>query len=215
MFVGHYSAAFAGKTVAPRIPLWVLMLAAQLVDVAWALLVLVGIERFTLDATLPSNPLVLEYMPFTHSLAAGLVWAGLAGAVVLAVPTLGGTRRAALVVGAVVLSHWVLDLVVHRPDLTLAGGGPRLGFGLWNHPRTAFLVEVGLLAATAAGYATRSASAAAARAVACAVLVLVLLQTATLLGPIPPSTTALAVTMLVAFSTLALAAARIERRRDG
>src|SRR5690606_33674329 len=67
MFVGHYAPALVAKAVEPRVPLWALFLAVQLVDVAWALLVLLGVERAHLDATLASNPLALDHMPFTHS----------------------------------------------------------------------------------------------------------------------------------------------------
>src|SRR6187455_1868402 len=175
MFVGHYSSAFVGKALAPRVPLWVLLIAAQLVDVAWALFVLFGIERFSLDPSLPSNPLVLEYMPFTHSLVGAIAWGVLGGAIVLATPRLGGTLGAAVIAGLVVVSHWVLDLVVHRPDLTLFGGDPKLGFGLWNLPVTAFAVEIAVLVAAAAWYA-RGASTAARTAVTRGVGVLIVLQ---------------------------------------
>jgi hypothetical protein len=211
MFVGHYSSAFIGKRLAPQVPLWVLLLAAQLVDVAWALFVLIGIERFSLDPSLPSNPLVLEYMPFTHSLIGAIAWGVLGGAIVLATPRLGGTLAAAAIAGLVVVSHWVLDLVVHRPDLTLFGVDPKLGLGLWNLPLTAFAVEIAVLVAAAAWYA-RGASAAARRAVARGVGVLIVLQVVTMLGPVPPSTAALALSMLVTFCALAWAAARGERR---
>jgi hypothetical protein len=213
MLMGHYSAAFVGKAVAPRTPLWVLFVAAQLVDVAWAVLVLAGIERLTLDPTLPSNPLVLEYMPFTHSLVGSLVWAALAAAVVANVGDLGGSARAGLVVGAVVLSHWGLDLVVHRPDLTLAGGETKLGFALWDRPLLAFTLEIALLVATAAFYATRpGVDGAMRRAVARGVGALAVLQVASAVGTMPPSTTVLALTMLVVAPGLAWAAGRAERR---
>ena len=78
MFVGHYSAAFIAKRLEPRLPLWSLLLAVQLVDVVWAVLVLLGIERATIDFSLPGNPLVLSYMPYTHSLPATLLWSVLA-----------------------------------------------------------------------------------------------------------------------------------------
>ena len=211
MFVGHYSSAFVGKALAPRVPLWVLLIAAQLVDVAWALFVLFGIERFSLDPSLPSNPLVLEYMPFTHSLVGAIAWGVLGGAIVLATPSLGGTLRAAVIAGLVVVSHWVLDLVVHRPDLTILGGDPKLGFALWNLPFIAFVVEIALLVATAAFYAGTTAPATR-RAVTRGVAVLIVLQIVTLLGPVPPSTAALAVSMLGTFCGLAWAAARTEHR---
>lgn len=213
MLVGHYSSAFVGKAVAPRTPLWVFFVAAQLVDFAWAFFVLAGVERLTLDPTLPSNPLVLEYMPFTHSLVGSLAWAALAAVVVTRVGAIGGSWQAGIVAGAVVLSHWVLDLVVHRPDLTIAGGDAKLGFALWNHPFAAFVVEIVLLAATAAFCASRAgASPTTRRAIARGVGVLILLQTATTLGPLPTSTTALAFTMLGTATALAWAAARVEQR---
>ncbi len=74
MFVGHFSVAFVAQRVEPRVLLWALLLAAQLVDVAWALL-LAGRERASLNASLPSNPLVLEHMPYSHSLLATGLWA--------------------------------------------------------------------------------------------------------------------------------------------
>ncbi len=144
MFVGHYSASFLGKAAAPRVPLWVFLLAAQLVDVAWAIFILLGVERFHLDPSLPSNPLVLEHMPYTHSLVATVAWALAAGAVV-AVATRGDALRAAVATALVVCSHWVLDVLVHRPDMTLTGGEPRLGLALWNFPLLAFAVEIACL----------------------------------------------------------------------
>jgi hypothetical protein len=212
MFVGHYSASFLGKALAPRVPLWVFLIAAQLVDVAWAVLVLLGVERFHLDPTLPSNPLVLEHMPYTHSLVASFAWAGLAALALWAAPRIG-TARAAVAVGLVVLSHWVLDLVVHRPDLTLWGSEPRLGLGLWNQPGLAFGLEV-LLLAGAAGFYTvyRRVDEPLRRAVVRGVGVLVVVQTLTTLGPLPPSPTALVIFGLTTFLGVAYAAARTEHR---
>src|SRR5689334_6249769 len=117
MFVGHYGASFLGKAAAPRVPLWVLLLAAQLVDVAWAVFILLGIERFHLDPSLPSNPLVLEHMPYTHSLVGTVAWAALAAGLVAASARFGDGRRAAVVTALVVASHWALDVLVHRADM--------------------------------------------------------------------------------------------------
>jgi hypothetical protein len=144
MFVGHYAAGLAAKAAEPRIPLWACLLAVQLVDVAWAVLVLVGVERFRLDPNLPSNPLVLEHMPYTHSLVATLAWGALA-ALAARRAFAWATPRAAAVLGLAVASHWLLDLVVHRPDLTLWGSEPKLGLGLWNHTGLALGLELGLL----------------------------------------------------------------------
>jgi hypothetical protein len=79
MFVGHYGPAFAIKAIRPSIPLWLLFVAVQLVDVGWALLVLLGIEKVRIvPGMTASNPLDLYYMPYTHSLAAAALWAGAA-----------------------------------------------------------------------------------------------------------------------------------------
>jgi hypothetical protein len=209
VFVGHYSASFLGQTLAPRVPLWVFLLAAQLVDVAWALFILLGVERFHLDPSLASNPLVLEYMPYTHSLVGTVAWAGLAAA---AVWTRFGTARAATAVALVVCSHWLLDVLVHRSDMTLAGG-TRFGLALWNRPLLAYVLEIALLVGAAAfSLMQRRVDAAERRAVVRGVAVLVLLQTFTMLGPVPPSPTAMVLSVLATFVAVTWAAARAERR---
>jgi hypothetical protein len=212
MFVGHYSASFLGKAAAPRVPLWVFLLAAQLVDVAWAVFILLGVERFHLDPTLPSNPLVLDHMPYTHSLVGTVGWAVLAG-VAVAATAQAGALRAALTTGLVVCSHWLLDVLVHRPDMTLAGGEPRLGLALWNRPLLAYAVEIACLVGAAAFAATRAhVRAGARRTVARGVAALVVLQTVLLLAPVPPSPTAMVLSALATFLIVAWAAARAERR---
>jgi hypothetical protein len=146
MFIGHYSAALVAKRVEPRIPLWALFLAVQIVDVFWALFVLLGIESARLDPSLPSNPLVLEFMPYTHGLPATLGWA-LAGAAIgaLCFGHSGARGRVAAVFAAAVGSHWVLDLIVHRPDLPLWADAHKIGAGLWNYPLIALFVEFSLI----------------------------------------------------------------------
>ncbi len=211
MFVGHYSASFLGKAAAPRVPLWMFLVAAQLVDVAWAIFVLAGIERFHLDPTLPSNPLVLDFMPYTHSLVATVGWAALAAGALWTVPRFRCTT-AAIAVALVVCSHWVLDVLVHRPDMTLAGGDPRLGLALWDRPVLAYALEVALLAGAAVfALLRRDAHAAERRAVVNGVAILVALQTFTVLGPVPPDPTAMALSVLATFVAVAWAAARAER----
>ena len=146
MLAGHYSAAFVAKVAAPRAPFWTLVLAAQLVDVLWAVFVLAGIENMRLDPSLPSNPLDLYHMPYTHSLLGALGWGALAFAV--ARRALGGAGVAAAI-AATVVSHWLLDLVVHRPDLPLWPGSAKLGFGVWNYPMPALALELALLLGSA------------------------------------------------------------------
>jgi len=148
MFVGHYSASLAAKAAEPRAPLWTYVIAAQFMDIGWAGLVAAGVEKVRIDPSLPGSSLDLYYMPWTHSLPGALAWSlagGLLARFVLKLPV-----RAAALIGAVVFSHWVLDLLVHRPDLALWPGGPKLGLGLWNAPVIEQAVEIGLLAAAGA-----------------------------------------------------------------
>jgi membrane-bound metal-dependent hydrolase YbcI (DUF457 family) len=145
MFVGHYGVAFAAKRAAASIPLWVLFLAVQLLDVVWAPLILLGIEKVRIvPGVTASNPLDLYYMPYTHSLVAALLWS-VAAFVLYRMLAPSRSSPAALVVSAAVFSHWVLDFVVHRPDLPLYDNSVKVGLGLWNLPAAAFGLETALL----------------------------------------------------------------------
>jgi hypothetical protein len=145
LFVGHYSASFAGKAAAQRVPLWVLFLAVQFIDVLWGIFILLGIEKARIvPGITASNALDLYYMPYTHSLLGVLVWSALAYAVCQLIPAWRGARNG-LTVAAAVFSHWVLDLVVHRPDLPLYGDVFKMGFGLWNYRVPAFILELAVL----------------------------------------------------------------------
>ncbi len=150
MFAGHFAASVAAKTIAPRLPFWACVGAAQLLDFVWAGLVIAGVEELRFDPALPGSPLVLADMPWSHSLLMALIWSGLAG--VFAARTWGRVQAGAgWWIGAVVFSHWLADLLVHRPDLPLWPGNPvRLGLSLWNWPEIEMLVEIGLLAITVA-----------------------------------------------------------------
>lgn len=146
MFVGHYAAAFAAKAIEPRAPLWTLIAGAQLIDIGWGALVMTGIEYGRVDPALPGSALVLEHMPFTHSLPAVISWS--LGAALLARYALRLVWPAAIAIAAVVFSHWLLDLIVHRPDLELYPQGPKVGFALWDHAVLEQAVEMGLIAIT-------------------------------------------------------------------
>jgi membrane-bound metal-dependent hydrolase YbcI (DUF457 family) len=145
VFVGHYGVSFAAKSLERSIPLWVLFLAVQFLDVLWAPFVLLGIEKARIvPGITASNPFDLYYMPYTHSLVAALFWSCAGGFVyqIIARPSRG---RASLIIGLAVFSHWVLDFIVHRPDLPLYDNTAKVGLGLWNAPALAFTVEVALL----------------------------------------------------------------------
>ncbi|MBI1360807.1 MAG: hypothetical protein GC155_11070 [Alphaproteobacteria bacterium] len=144
MFVGHYSAALAAKAAEPKAPLWTLVAGCQLIDIGWSVLIMTGVEHGRVDPDLPGSPLVLDYMPWTHSLPAAIVWS--AAAMLAAKYLLRLGWPAAMAVAFAVASHWLLDLLVHRPDLELFPGGPKAGFALWNHPVIEEATEIGLVA---------------------------------------------------------------------
>lgn len=145
MFIGHYGAAFVAATQ-PKAPrLGTLFVAAQLIDFGFFGFFIVGLEHMRLVPGITAmNPMDLYDMPLTHSLVGALAWS-LGFALLIA----AATRRAVagLIAGLVVLSHWLIDLLVHAPDLTLAGSPPKLGLGLWNYP----LIEIPLELAFAYG----------------------------------------------------------------
>ena len=208
MLVGHYAPAFAAKRIAPRVPLGLLLLCAQLVDVGWNVLVLLGVERLRLVPGQPSNPLDLYYMPYTHSLPATVVWSG---AAFLVTRSRFGTHGAALV-AATVASHWLCDLVVHRPDLPLLWSGPKVGLGLWDWPVAECLLEIALVAG-AAWWCTAGSPGVSARAVARLAGALVAVQLAMALGPEPTSIVPLVSAAFVFYLAVAAAGVWVERRR--
>ncbi len=206
MLAGHYSAAFLAKSVEPRLPLWMLAIAAQLIDVLWACFVLAGVEHLRIDVSLPSNPLDLYHMPYTHSLLGALGWAALAAAVFAWRRSL----RASLVVAAAVASHWLLDWVVHRPDLLLWSGSAKHGLALWNLPVLGIAVEAFLLIASA-WLLLRGGERRLRRGVVTLVSALLALQIALTVGPPPLGPAAVVVSALVLFAAVAWGAWRVER----
>lgn len=143
MFIGHWAAAFAAGAASDRAPkLGTLFIAAQLVDWAFFALVLVGVEKMRIAPGITElSPFELYHMPITHSLAGT---AGFAAAYGLLVGFALRDKVAGLLTGAVVLSHWLLDYLVHRPDLTLDGQPPLYGLGLWDMPAVAIPLELAL-----------------------------------------------------------------------
>ena len=140
MFIGHFAVALASKRAAPRVSLGVLVAAAQLADLVWPIFLLLGWERVRIaPGDTAFTALDFEHYPWTHSLMMAIVW-GVAFA--LAYWTWRRDSRGAMVVGLVVVSHWVLDYVTHRPDLPLTPwSGTRLGLGLWNSVAATMIIE--------------------------------------------------------------------------
>ena len=141
MFLGHYGVALAAKRIAPRTSLGTLALAAQLLDEIWPIMLILGLEQVRIvPGLMPANPLQFVYYPFTHSLAAAIVWSLLLGFIYLAVRR---DQRAATIVGLLVLSHWILDLPMHAPDLPLwPGSSVKVGLGAWRSIPLTIVIEL-------------------------------------------------------------------------
>jgi hypothetical protein len=153
MLVGHYGPAFALKSAERTIPLWVFFVDVQWMDVLWSGFVALGIERFRIvPGFTATNALDLYYMPFTHSLPGAAVLATILGAVVAAFYRLN-RARVFIVLTLAVFSHWLIDLIVHVPDLALWDDSYKVGFGLWNYFWLALALEFGVLIAGAWYYA--------------------------------------------------------------
>jgi hypothetical protein len=211
MFVGHYAAAVAAKAIEPKAPFWALAIGCQLVDVGWATLIMAGVERASVDDTLPGSPLVLEHMPWTHSLPMTVVWA--LGAAFLAKFLLRLSARASAAIGLVVASHWVLDLLVHRPDLEVWFGGEKVGLGLWNYPVPEQALEIGLLAIAAVFWgASRGASEQRAWPAAAFIALLIVVQIAAMLTPMQADPIAMGGSALAVYVVIGLAALALDRR---
>ncbi|MCK4894794.1 MAG: metal-dependent hydrolase [Calditrichia bacterium] len=145
MFIGHFGTAFAAKKFAPQLSLGTLILAAQFIDLLWPVLLLLGIEKVAID---PGNtavtPLDFYHYPISHSLLGVLGWAVLFGLVYYLIKK---NWKNSLVLGVLVLSHWVLDLLTHRPDLLLIPGLElKVGLGLWNSLIGTLIIELAIFA---------------------------------------------------------------------
>ncbi|MDT3735940.1 MAG: metal-dependent hydrolase [Denitratisoma sp.] len=193
MFIGHFGIGFGAKAVAPRASLGTLFLAAQFIDLLWPTLLLLGVERVRIEpGTTAVTPLVFEHYPVSHSLLAVAAWALL---LALAYRFLRQDRRGAWVVGLAVLSHWLLDAVVHQPDLPLYPGSAVLaGLTLWDSLTATLAVELPLFMAGVWFYlrATRPRDRVGTWGLGGLVGLLLAIYAGNLAGPPPPDVTAIA-----------------------
>jgi len=201
VFIGHFALGFAAKRAAPRVSLAVLFAAAQLADTLWPALVAVGAEQERIvPGDTPFTPLEFISYPYSHSLVLLVVWGVLfalayraalrsSGAPTAASPS-GGTLA---ILAALVVSHWLLDYVTHRPDMPLYPGGPRFGLGLWYSIPATIVVESTLFAIAVWMYAraTRPGDAIGRWAFVALVALLAAAYVGNILGGAPPSVSAI------------------------
>jgi membrane-bound metal-dependent hydrolase YbcI (DUF457 family) len=193
MFLGHYALAFGAKRIAPAVSLGTLFLACQFADLLWPTLLVLGLEIVEID---PGNTLVtpLNFVkyPYSHSLVMLLVWSVVLALLYLAVRR---GRAGAITVGVLVFSHYLLDVIMHRPDLPVTiGGDTRLGFGLWNYPGTTLAIESALFLGGIAMYVsvTRERDRIGKMALLALIATLGAIYFAALYGPPPPNAQAVA-----------------------
>jgi hypothetical protein len=198
MVIGHFAVAFAAKRVAPRTSLGTLFVAAQLADLLWPIFLLLGWEQVKITRNVdPFLTLSFTRYPWSHSLATGIAGGIAFGALYFAV-----TRYSlgAIVVALLVPSHWVLDLVVHVPDLPLyPGGTARFGLSLWNYPAATMIVEGAMFVIGVSIYArtTRPRDRAGRYGLWALAAFLAVIYLASSISPPPPTVTALAWTALI------------------
>lgn len=214
MFIGHYALGLAAKRAAPRTSLGNLFIAPTLADLLWPIFLLLGVEH--VHAVPNANPFLVGWFddyPYSHSLFMLIVWGALFGYLYR---FRTGNRRGALVIGLLVVSHWVLDFITHRPDMPIYPGGPKVGLGLWNSMTGTIVVEGLMLVLGVAIYArsTRARDGIGRWGFWSLVALLVIAYIGSIKTPPPSSITALAVGAIIFGWVFVLFAWWVDRHRD-
>ena len=217
MFIGHYAAGLALKKFEKRASLGVLFLGVQFVDILFFPFVLLGIERINIiENYTQSTHFQLEYLPYTHSLLASVLWT--AAAYTLFRWVIVKNHAVALVVAFAVFSHWVLDLIVHTPDLPLwSDTSLKLGFGLWNNAIATYVLEATLLLGALWLYlrSTSATSATGKYGMGLFAAFLLLINAANIFGPLVSDSKAMfAVAVLTAYFVFAALAFWLDKKRS-
>jgi hypothetical protein len=145
MFIGHFGVGLAAKRLAPRTSLGALVFAAEFLDLIWPVFLLLGLEHVRVVPGITKvQPFDFYDYPYSHSLTMVLRWAIAAGLIYYLVRR---SVRGAWVLAGLVVSHWVLDFISHRPDMPLWPGGPKVGLGLWNSWPASLSAEILLFGA--------------------------------------------------------------------
>jgi hypothetical protein len=214
MFIGHYALGLAAKRYAPRTSLGTLFAAPTLADLLWPIFLLFGWEHsHVVPGPNPFLTLQLDDIPYSHSLFTLIVWGALFGYVYR---RRTGDRRAALVIGLLVVSHWVLDFITHRPDMPLYPGSPLVGLGLWNSPAATVIVEAIMLIAGVVIYTrgTRARDGIGRWGFWSLIVLLALSYLSSLFAPAPTNQTALAVGGIIFGWVFVIFAWWVDRHRE-
>jgi hypothetical protein len=148
VFAGHVGAALAIGRAERRVNIGVFVTASLLLDLLLWLFVLLGLETVTIPPSFASTRQAEFVFPYSHGLLASVLWSVLAVTVgFFAYSRLGaGKWVAALLIGAAVFSHWLLDVLVHQPEMPLVSTGSlKVGFSLWQSMPIALIVEAAIV----------------------------------------------------------------------
>lgn len=213
MFIGHIAVALGAKKAAPKVSLGTLIMAAQFVDLLWPIFLLLGVEHVRINpGDTAFTPLDFYDYPVSHSLVTGIGWAIAFGLVYYVVRR---SARNAWILGACVLSHWVLDFISHRPDLPLVPGFNKyVGLGLWNSVPATIAVEGALFVVGIVLYlrSTAALDRIGKYSFWSFIIFLIIVATGNIAGSPPPNVTALAVVGMAVW-LLVLWAYWIDRHR--
>jgi len=194
MFIGHFGAGFAGKKFSKSLSLGTYFMAAQWIDLIWPILLLLGIEKAEIKPGVSAvTPLDFTYYPFTHSLFGVIVWGVLFAIVYFLIRK---KLKNALILGALVVSHWFLDLLVHIPDLPIFPGfSLKVGLGIWNSLPATIIVEVIIFAVGVYLYfkATKAKNKLGLYSLIGLIVFLIVMYISNLVGPPPPSIEAIGI----------------------
>ena len=211
MFVGHYSVSLAARRTSVDLPLWVWFIAVQWLDLGFMTFVLLGVEKVRIiPGFTEANPLDLYYMPYTHGLLGATLMSAIFAVLVVAVFPAARSAGGLGLLWLASFSHWLLDLVMHTPDLPIIAGPTKVGLGLWNHLGIGLALEL-LLLVLAAWFYARGADRTRRTRVWILVGVMVALQVYSNFGPTPASAVQFAVTALTAYGLLTAGAYWVER----
>ena len=220
MFLGHFALGLAAKRAAPQVSLAGWLLSVEFLDLLWPTLLLLGVEHFRID---PGNTVVTPFdfydYPISHSLLLACVWGLLFAAAAYARLR---DRAASLLLGAGVVSHWVLDWISHGPDMPLWPGSAKFGLGLWNSLPATMAVELSMFVAGIAAYVItrRNQSQPPSKAFWFLIVFLLFVQLANWFGPPPEGTREVAVVgqsqwLLIAWAWWADRLSRPDAERPG
>jgi hypothetical protein len=215
MFIGHFALGFVAKKATPKTALPTLFAAAVFADVLWPVFLALGLEQVVIDSgNTELTPLDFVSYPWSHSLLMLIIWGVAFGGLYFAATR---NSRGGWILAVLVVSHWVLDWITHRPDMPLYPGGPKFGLGMWNSAALTWVVELAMFAVGVVIYAL--ATRARDRQGKWGFWFLVLLFLAAYLGDAiagapPPSVQAIWIGALVATAVTLLLAWWVDRHRQ-